>query len=431
MMLLTLAIDSLFGASPGNITLRGVVLAAARTCEPFATELVKHLESQRGSSSVPSVHVLQGRQALVFGAGSNVVKFVGQQHTERKSASRQRLFVDSLRREVEFYRSLRQGAALGVAALFPRVSLALATSRDTDCAECEAFCLVMEDLGQSSLAQTAALPESSVAAVLVALATLHAHKWGDAAVLAGERGAYWGLERRPTTELDVEASQRHWSAVVSAFGQARSLPPTLGRDLALSARRLDRAVQETAVTMVHGDPKPYNVFLVSGGDGGRVSAKLIDMSWCGRGNPLSDVAYVLATALDVSLLRVGSDSGANTTTDCAAGGSVEDDDAAAEVVVMRLLAGYERALLAQLSAEFQSDYLALIRPSFEWCFLDYARVAVLSLWKAVTPAIMAENSGRHGLSMVNRSPRHLEWIARRAHRVLAQLPDRLEVFAGT
>jgi broad specificity phosphatase PhoE len=425
------------------------VLAAARSCEPFAAELVEHLQSQPALGAAPSVGVLQGRQALVFGAGSNVVKYVGRQHTERKPAPKQRVFVDSLRREVEFYRSMQTAAATdagaqGIAALFPRVSLALATGHDAGCAECEAFCLVMDDLGPGSLAQAAALSETSAAAVLAALATLHAHHWGDAAVLAGERGGYWGLERRPSAELDADAAQRQWASVVAAFGgRARDLPPMLGRDLALAARRLDAVVQETAVTMIHGDPKPFNVFVEQHDPGDSAGAagllaRLIDMSWCGRGNPLSDVAYVLAAALDVSLLMRGESEG---TDGEAAGGAgcasaagsaaaaVEADDAAAEAAVGRLLAGYEQSLLPRLSAEKQADYHARIRPSFEWCFVDYARVAVLSLWKAATPAAMVENARKHGLSMVNQSPRHLEWIARRAGRVLARLPDRLNLSA--
>ena len=438
-LILLLALAPLSCASPtGSGTTRGAILAATRICEPFAAKLAEHLELQPDTGSVPSLGVLQGRQALVFGAGSSVVKYVGRQHTERKSAPKQRVFVDSLRREVNFYRSLQQEGAErpSVASLFPRVSLALATSRDADCAECEAFCLVMDDLGQRSLPQAAALLEASAAAVLAALATLHAHHWGDATVLAAERGGYWGLERRPSSELDIDAAQRQWSSVVSAFaGQARALPPTLGRDLASSARRLDLAVQATAATMIHGDPKPFNAFLVKGDDG-KLSAKLIDMSWCGKGNPLSDVAYVLAAALDVSLLhsggaRTGSAAGDDDTPergappdDCAAG-SVEEDDAAAESVLQRLLAGYQRSLLAQLSDEFQTDYLVRIRPSFEWCFLDYSRIVVLRLWKTATPAAMAENADKHGPSMVNRSPRHLEWIARRADRVLTQLSDQL------
>ena len=140
---------------------------------------------------------------------------------------------------------------------------------------------------------------------------------------------------------------------------------------------------------------------------------------------MADVAYVLATALDVSLLRrARGDDGTEESDETCVAGSVEEDDVAAEAVLQRLLAGYERALLAQLSEESQADYRARIRPSFEWCFLDYTRIAVLSLWKAVTPAIMADNTRKHGFSMVNRSPRHLEWMARRAGRTLGQLlPD--------
>ena len=56
------------------------------------------------------------------------------------------------------------------------------------------------------------------------------------------------------------------------------------------------------------------------------------------------------------------------------------------------------------------------------CFLDYARIVVLALWNAASPASMEANTKEHGCSMVTRSSRHLEWISRRAARLLQRLP---------
>lgn len=118
-------------------------------------------------------------------------------------------------------------------------------------------------------------------------------------MLAGNRGGFWALERRPSEEMDAGAAQERWAAVAAAFSsECRGLPQHLGRDLALAARRLDAAVASTAVTMIHGDAKPANLF--SRPDVG--PCKLIDMQWCGKGNPLSDVAYLISTSLHPDLL---------------------------------------------------------------------------------------------------------------------------------
>ena len=87
--------------------------------------------------------------------------------------------------------------------------------------------------------------------------------------------------------------------------------------------------------------------------------------------------------------------------------------------------GHRRRLVA--SAANRSGAAALefrrrLADTIDVCFLDYARVVVLGLWRGASPATMQANARKQGFSMVNRSPRHLEWIARRAARRLARLP---------
>jgi len=131
---------------PGNTA---SVMSLTQECEPFARELAAHLEtlgtprSEREAGHHSGL-LLRGRQALIFGAGASgkIVKFVGRQHTEQKLEVMQRPFVDSCRREVDFFRSLensraavgdlvmeggrqggRESASSALASLFPQVEI--------------------------------------------------------------------------------------------------------------------------------------------------------------------------------------------------------------------------------------------------------------------------------------------------------------------
>jgi hypothetical protein len=329
----------------------GSAMALAHECAPFERELAVHLVL--GGAEKGGI-VLRGRQSLIFGAGPRVVKYVGKQHTEQKiSAARQRSFVESCRREVDFYAALERSCredgerCAALAALFPRVSLVLRTPVSSSPVD-EAFVLVMDNLAAQGFVQPPSLTEQAAASALDSLAALHAHHWGDTAVLAGNRGGFWALERRPSEEMDAGAAQERWAAVAVAFSsECRGLPQHLGRDLALAARHLDAAVASTAVTMMHGDAKPANLF--SRPDAG--PCKLIDMQWCGKGNPLSDVAYLVSTSLHPDLLRQVPAAGGG-----GGGCSVELDDAAAEEVVARRVAQYSASLMARLGEADGAEY---------------------------------------------------------------------------
>lgn len=161
----------------------------------------------------------------------------------------QRPFVQSCRREVDFFRSIDDGDSprSALARLFPQASLLLSTPVCDDCCD-EAFGLVLEDLNAAGFTQPPALDEASAAAALDALAQLHAHFWADEHVLQGERGGFWPLERRPSAELEPVAAQERWENVIGAFDSVcRSLPQDLGRDIARAARALDRSALCPAV----------------------------------------------------------------------------------------------------------------------------------------------------------------------------------------
>ena len=340
------------------------VMELVRTCAPFADEITAVLNPK---VSDHTTFLLRGRQALIFGTmmcneGPTIVKFVGRQHTEAKPTALQRPFVESCRREVDFFKAQREHG-FDLSALFPRVSMALATPVGECCSE--AFVLVMEDLEAAGFSQPPSLQLKTASSVLGALAALHAHFWANADVMAGSRGSFWALERRPSEEMDPDAAQQRWATVVSAFaGECRDLPQFLGRDLALAARDLDAVVSSTAVTLIHGDAKPANLFT----NPDKSSVKLIDMQWCGKGNPLSDVTYFLCTSLDAALLK------ADACHNALAPASVEDDDAAAEGVFSHLIEHYLAALGARLGDSRRNQLQELARTSLDVCFLDYVRV---------------------------------------------------------
>ncbi|CAM9929602.1 unnamed protein product [Scytosiphon promiscuus] len=205
-------------------------------------------------------------------------------------------------------------------------------------------------------------------------------------------------------------------------------------------------------SLVHGDLKTWNVFFSTGGwgeadregtaaaagaadgdaaPGGKV--KIIDWQWCGEGLAAADVAYVVCTSLEPSVLL-----------------SREGD----------LLKYYHAELCRGLETRFGKPPPPLAPPgatgdgggvggafvgdgggggggeawySFQQFlddyrvgFLDYMRCVVGTLWKGLTPEKMERNRATGpGLSLINRSPRHLQWMIEKATLLLDEL-DGLE-----
>ncbi|CAM9933060.1 unnamed protein product [Ectocarpus sp. 6 AP-2014] len=224
----------------------------------------------------------------------------------------------------------------------------------------------------------------------------------------------------------------------------------LGRRLAARALSLDAAVHangdgvlassgggKRGRSLVHGDLKTWNVFLKTGGwaeageqgegaaarDGGGGDAqgpaaaaggkvKIIDWQWCGEGLAAADAAYVICTSLEPSLL------------------SRERE----------LLDHYHSELSRGLEARFGkppapeggggSDGAwypsGQFADDYRVAFLDYMRCVVSTLWKGLTPEKMDRNrSSGPGMSLINRSARHMQWMIEKATRLLDEL-DSLE-----
>ena len=308
-------------------------------CEPFTAQLTEHLRNlalelqdalipppsrRRGGAILEERRRAHGR-SLVFcvANASAMVKFVGPELTRRKPIERQRPFVDCMRRETKFYNTLAlqleaeggppQGFRKGeqLAKLFPSCSLSLVAG-DPDDVRHAAFCTVMQDLrlaGYTQQQESGGMTEATVGVVLAALASLHAIHWQDSQVLTGEQAGVWTLARRsrqaetpdyqPSLELEPDAAQERWAEAMATLYRSecgeqpeRDLPAFLGRNLASVAARLDATVAKTAITLIHGSAQPRNIWTHSEG-----TIKLADMSWSGRGNPMSDVAYLFVTAL--------------------------------------------------------------------------------------------------------------------------------------
>eukprot|EP00752_Nemacystus_decipiens_P017867 g16019.t1 len=189
-------------------------------------------------------------------------------------------------------------------------------------------------------------------------------------------------------------------------------------------------------TLVHGDLKTWNVFLRKGawgevgeegtdgggrdGDGKSLTApaggrvKIIDWQWCGEGLAAADVAYVMCTSLEPAVLL-----------------SKERE----------LLDHYHAELSRGLEARFgkpvaeegagrgentgSSWYpMEQLEDDYRVAFLDYMRCVVGTLWKGLTPEKMEKNrTSGPGLSLINRSIQHMQWMIERATRLLDELDD--------
>eukprot|EP00755_Sulcionema_specki_P018136 Sspe_Gene.66138::Locus_39095_Transcript_1_1_Confidence_1.000_Length_1195::g.66138::m.66138 len=339
---------------------------------------------------------LCGRQALIYALEADngqrvIVKRVRREHTEEKTPGPFRdAFVESARREIDFYTNALPIGGGEVAALWPRHFHAWAGPACEDPLD-EAFMLVVEDLCPQGFSQDPALSLPRAKRALEALATMHAAYWGKEPDL--KQGAFWPVGKRNQCEVDVGKATQHWHAVVEAMRSEATLDPTLGPRIAAKARYLDEELAKTLVTRIHGDAKPHNMFF---NDSGRVlseQVRLIDAQWTGRGNPLSDVANLITCGLQEDLFP-------------------QFDS---------LLEHYERCLEAKLAPEHLAEYRERIRGTWDTCWLDYVRVVVLGLWKGLSPEKIASNKNATGPSMLNRNVAHVVFICKRLGSVLDRL----------
>jgi len=136
--------------------------------------------------------------------------------------------------------------------------------------------LVLEDLAPAYPGRCSRLDGIGIDPCLRWLATFHARHLGDAGTGLWEQGCYWHLETRPD-EFDALPA-----------GELKQAAPLL--DAALRGARFR--------TLLHGDAKVAN-FLFS--PDGR-SAAAVDFQYIGPGPGTRDLAYLLGSCLDESVL---------------------------------------------------------------------------------------------------------------------------------
>ena len=123
------------------------------------------------------------------------------------------------------------------------------------------------------------LSPSMTAATIDFLARIHGHTWGSAravaAVAAGlqPQGGHWYLDTR----------QDEWEAMLTCGWEGR---------LRRAARAIDyRLKQDVHQCIIHGDAKPDNMCYNAEG-----AMSMCDFQYCGRANPMKDLAYLLCCA---------------------------------------------------------------------------------------------------------------------------------------
>ena len=81
----------------------------------------------------------------------------------------------------------------------------------------------------------------------------------------------------------MEEAESTWSALLSRLPQVREFADDcdgLAARVAGLAERLECFVEASAVTLIHGDCKAWNLFF------GEDRALFIDLQWVGRGHPM-------------------------------------------------------------------------------------------------------------------------------------------------
>jgi len=150
------------------------------------------------------------------------------------------------------------------------------------------------------------------AALLTALARMHAAFWGDKCGVALEGvpawgvGGYWLGPRRsalPRMAPAWDRVRRRHGAGLDACGGG--VPADMGAKLeALVAHGLVATADACGPrTLVHGDFKVNNLFAPRGGRAnGHGQCRFVDWQWAGEGSPASDVAHFLCTSLSGAML---------------------------------------------------------------------------------------------------------------------------------
>eukprot|EP00088_Acartia_fossae_P049510 TRINITY_DN5457_c0_g1_i1.p1 TRINITY_DN5457_c0_g1~~TRINITY_DN5457_c0_g1_i1.p1 ORF type:complete len:396 (-),score=64.73 TRINITY_DN5457_c0_g1_i1:72-1259(-) len=345
---------------------------------------------------IPKETVLRGMQANMFiievdsGDSSVTSRYMAKRINPKElpdKASKEiwQEFVQSVRKETDFYKEVMKAENQNIRCLFPKVYYSDGTPKELDSEPQEtSFILIMEDLTENYY-QTPMMSREQAESVMQSLARLHAHFWNQDR--SQERGGFWVLERR-LKRNEIENAEETWKRFLERFPEVDALDPNIkniGKRIRERARDLDNEVEQGACTIIHGDAKGWNLFFSKKSN----QVLLIDLQWTGRGHPFQDVAYALTTTLCAEELP-----NMNTHVDF-----------------------YVDSLKCELAKKgVQLD--PGIRGTFDNVWTDYARVIVTGLWKNLSKNSIEKNKVKVGPSMINRSIEHVFYITKRLARLL-------------
>ena len=352
-------------------------------------ECGKHVGSliNKDISIMDTSQVIAGRQATIIpamlGSSQIIVKRVSHSHAMQKPEGVVReTFIGSARREVEFYKNQVEKTR----SMWPRYYLA----EEIPCpGQNPEFVLILENFTASGYNQKPELTHSRMLSALEGLAEFHAAYWNDAASLRELPGSFWVLPTRHASETDIDSVSRHWKSVCD-FNN--NFDVTVGPRIAKFSEEIDRQARSVSITRVHGDAKGPNMFFKDLTDD-KSECKLIDAQWTGSGNPLSDISNIITAGIHVDRIN-------------------QFDD---------YFQHYDTILQSLLSEEQLATYLKLVRPTWDYCWLDYARVVMLGLWQGMNNDKFTKNQNNVGSSMVGKSKPHMEFVVSRADAKMKQM----------
>lgn len=158
-----------------------------------------------------------------------------------------------------------------------------------------------------------------------------------------DQGCYWHLDTR---QQEFSSMPRSWSDLRSVAGRI---------DAVLKGQKADGTTADRHQTLVHGDFKSENLLWNADGQ-----CCAYDFQYTGRGFGVRDVAYMLASSVDIDVL---------------------EQDGCEE-----LLQHYHSRLLQQLDKVGKGDAaqrysLDVMRSHFDLCIVDYVRfMAGWGMW---------------------------------------------------
>lgn len=137
--------------------------------------------------------------------------------------------------------------------------------------------LLLTDLRDEYPATQRPMDLAHAKAALSWLARLHASFWQQPPAELWAQGCFWQLDTR---QEELEAMEPEW------------------RDLQAAAQAIsDELANAKFQTCVHGDFKGANICFSAGGGTG-LAAAAYDFQYCGGGDPMKDVAYLLCSTVE-------------------------------------------------------------------------------------------------------------------------------------